>query len=45
MAGQSKTSAKGQTQLKTETANWARLIDAVAAVLKLREGKASLANH
>ena len=32
--------AKGHTQLKSETANWARLTAAVAAVLKLREGKA-----
>jgi PadR family transcriptional regulator, regulatory protein PadR len=31
--------AKGRTQLKTETANWARLIEAVASVLKLREGE------
>jgi PadR family transcriptional regulator len=30
--------AKGRTQLKAETANWARLIEAVASVLKLREG-------
>lgn len=32
--------AKGRTQLKAETANWARLIEAVALVLKLREGGA-----
>jgi PadR family transcriptional regulator PadR len=35
-----KLTAKGQTQLKTETANWTRLTDAVAAVLKLRQGEA-----
>lgn len=28
--------AKGQTRLKVETANWARLIDAVGAILKLQ---------
>ena len=28
---------KGRAQLKAETANWARLIDAVAAVLKLQQ--------
>jgi PadR family transcriptional regulator, regulatory protein PadR len=32
--------SKGLTQLKTETANWERLIDAVAAVLKLQGGEA-----
>ena len=32
--------AKGRAQLKAETANWTRLIDAVAAVLKLQEGDA-----
>lgn len=32
--------ARGRAQLKTETANWARLTEAVAAVLKLREGEA-----
>ena len=32
--------AKGRIQLKAETANWTRLIEAVAAVLKLREGEA-----
>jgi PadR family transcriptional regulator, regulatory protein PadR len=31
---------KGRTHLKAETANWARLIEAVASVLKLREGGA-----
>jgi PadR family transcriptional regulator, regulatory protein PadR len=31
--------SKGQTQLKAETANWERLIDAVAAVLKLQGGE------
>jgi PadR family transcriptional regulator PadR len=31
--------AKGRAQLKTETANWKRLTEAVAAVLKLREGE------
>jgi PadR family transcriptional regulator, regulatory protein PadR len=31
---------KGRTQLKAETANWARLIEAVASVLKLRAGEA-----
>jgi transcriptional regulator len=36
-----KLTAKGQAQLKEEAANWERLIDAVAAVLKLREGEAS----
>jgi transcriptional regulator len=35
-----KLTAKGRTQLKAETANWTRLIDAVAAVLKLQEGEA-----
>ncbi len=34
-----KLTAKGQTQLKTESANWARLTAAVASVLKLREGE------
>ena len=32
-----KLTAKGQTQLKTETASWARLIEAVACVLKLQQ--------
>ena len=32
--------AKGRTQLKLETANWTRLAEAVAAVLKLRQGEA-----
>ncbi len=32
--------AKGRTQLKAETADWERLIEAVASVLKLREGEA-----
>jgi PadR family transcriptional regulator PadR len=32
-----KVTAKGRAQLKTETANWTRLIDAVAAVLKLQQ--------
>lgn len=32
--------AKGHAQLKSETANWARLTEAVAAVLKLRHGEA-----
>jgi PadR family transcriptional regulator, regulatory protein PadR len=32
--------AKGRTQLKAEAANWARLIEAVASVLKLRQGGA-----
>src|SRR5690349_21021293 len=31
---------KGHTQLKAETANWERLTEAVALVLKLREGEA-----
>jgi PadR family transcriptional regulator, regulatory protein PadR len=31
---------KGHTQLKAETANWERLTEAVASVLKLREGEA-----
>jgi PadR family transcriptional regulator, regulatory protein PadR len=31
---------KGRTQLKTETANWTRLIEAVGSVLKLRQGGA-----
>lgn len=31
---------KGRTQLKAETENWERLIEAVASVLKLREGEA-----
>ena len=35
-----KLTAKGRAQLKAETANWTRLIDAVAAVLKLQEGNA-----
>ncbi len=35
-----KLTAKGQKQLKVETASWARLIDAVASVLKLQEGEA-----
>lgn len=30
--------AKGRSQLKTETAKWLRLADAIAAVLKLRRG-------
>ena len=32
--------AKGRGQLKAETANWARLTEAVAAVLKLNRGEA-----
>jgi transcriptional regulator len=32
--------AKGRAQLKAETANWMRLTEAVAAVLKLRGGEA-----
>ncbi|MGI9075208.1 MAG: PadR family transcriptional regulator [Bryobacteraceae bacterium] len=32
--------AKGRAQLRVETANWTRLTEAVAAVLKLREGEA-----
>jgi PadR family transcriptional regulator len=32
--------AKGRVQLKAETANWMRLTEAVAAVLKLRQGEA-----
>lgn len=32
--------AKGYAQLKSEAANWARLTEAVAAVLKLRHGEA-----
>lgn len=32
--------AKGRAQLKAETVNWTRLTEAVAAVLKLREGDA-----
>jgi transcriptional regulator len=32
--------AKGRMQLKTETEKWARLTNAVAAVLKLRQGEA-----
>ena len=32
--------ARGRTQLKAETANWARLTEAVAAVLKLRQEEA-----
>ncbi len=32
--------AKGRVQLNTETANWARLTEAVAAVLKLSRGEA-----
>jgi PadR family transcriptional regulator, regulatory protein PadR len=35
-----KLTAKGRVQLKAETANWTRLIDAVATVLKLQEGDA-----
>ena len=33
--------AKGKTQLKSETSNWSRLAEAVALVLALGEGKAS----
>jgi transcriptional regulator len=36
-----KATAKGRAQLKLETANWTRLIDAVGAVLKLQQGDAS----
>lgn len=32
-----KLTAKGQTQLRTETANWTRLTDAVACVLRLQQ--------
>ena len=32
-----KLTAKGQTQLRTETANWERLTDAVACVLRLQQ--------
>lgn len=36
-----KATPKGRAQLKLETANWTRLIDAVGAVLKLQQGDAS----
>ncbi len=32
--------AKGRTQLESETANWTRLAEAIRLVLKLREGAA-----
>lgn len=32
---------KGRAQLKTETANWARLSEAVALILNVAEGEAS----
>jgi transcriptional regulator len=35
-----KLTAKGQRQLRKETANWTRLSDAVAAVLDLQRGEA-----